>query len=38
MLIGGIFAFILIFGLFLSMLAASPKPHPDAECHTDTDQ
>jgi hypothetical protein len=35
MLVGGIVAVLLIFGLFLSMLSSSPKR--DAECHPDTD-
>ena len=37
MLIGGVVAFLLIFGLFLSMLSASPKPRPDAEWPSDTE-
>ena len=37
MLIGGVLAFLIIFGLFLSMLSGSPKPHADAEWHSDTD-
>jgi hypothetical protein len=37
MLIGGVVAFLFIFGLFLSMLSTSPKPSADAEWHSDTE-
>jgi hypothetical protein len=37
MLIGGVVAFLVIFGLFLSMLSTSPKAHADAEWRSDTD-
>ena len=37
MVIGGVLAFLIIFGLFLSMLSASPKPQPDNEWQSDTD-
>ena len=37
MLIGGAVAFLVIFGLFLSMLSGSPKARTDAEWNSDTE-
>lgn len=37
MLIGAIIALLVIFGLFLSMLGASPQSRPDTEASFDTD-
>ncbi len=36
MLLGGVIAFLFVFGLFLSMLSSSPDPEPDVRGMPDT--